>query len=244
MTDPPLTLSAWLRYDAVERILRRLADVGSVLEIGAGQGAFAVRLARRYAYVGVEPDAVSFATARARLGAVGRGRILHGDVTAIEPAATFDLVCAFEVLEHLEDDRAALAQWRGHVRPGGWVLVSVPYKRSRWGAADAAVGHFRRYERAELAGALAEAGFAEPLVHTYGFPLGYLLEAARNGLWALEGARGSREERTAGSGRRHQPPDALAFLTQLATAPFRRAQRPFARTSVGTGLIALARRPA
>src|SRR3954471_1646437 len=64
---PPLPLNAWMRYDLTELVLRRLPDVRSVLELGAGEGGFAARLARRYDYLGVEPDPHSHARAAERL---------------------------------------------------------------------------------------------------------------------------------------------------------------------------------
>ena len=65
--SPPLTLSAWLRYDLIERALAGLPAIESVLEIGAGEGALGTRLAARYDYTGVEPDPLACAKARRRM---------------------------------------------------------------------------------------------------------------------------------------------------------------------------------
>ncbi len=92
----------------------------------------------------------------------------------------FDLVCAFEVLEHIEDDAAALRDWAARLRPGGWLLLSVPAHQRRYGPADELVGHFRRYDPDAVAPLLARCGFTDVLVIQYGFPLGYLLEAGRD----------------------------------------------------------------
>ena len=110
----------------IDRMLRRLDGVESVLEIGVGEGAMATRLAQRFQYSGVELDARSFDTAQTRLERAGRGRVMLGDESALADDATFDLVCAFEVLEHIEDDVAALKRWRLLLRPGGWLMLSVP----------------------------------------------------------------------------------------------------------------------
>ncbi|MEL7157397.1 MAG: methyltransferase domain-containing protein, partial [Actinomycetota bacterium] len=53
----------------------------------------------------------------------------------------FDYVMAFEVLEHITDDRAALEEWLRRLRPGGRVLFSVPAHQRKYGDADRAVGH-------------------------------------------------------------------------------------------------------
>ena len=122
VSDPPLTIKGWLRYDVVVRLLAQIDDVDSVLEVGAGEGALSVRLARRYRYVGVEPDARAWAAARRRFDEAGVGSIVHGGVEALPPHTSFDLVCAFEVLEHCADDVAVLRDWAARLRPRGWLL--------------------------------------------------------------------------------------------------------------------------
>lgn len=243
MSLPPLTFNAWLRYDVIRRMLRDLeGDVDRVLEVGAGQGALGARIAARFDYVGVEPDQRSSATARARLAEVGRGSVVRGDLSALDPSDTFDLVCAFEVLEHIEDDAGALAEWRAHLRPGGWLLLSVPAHARRFGPSDRKAGHFRRYDPEQLAGVLRSSGFNDVVVLSYGVPLGYVLEWGRNAIARRTEGSGSMAERTAKSGRYLQPPNWLSWPTRAATAPFRWVQRPFLHTGLGTGLVARARR--
>jgi SAM-dependent methyltransferase len=237
---PPLTLNAWLRWDHVRRLLRDLPDVRSVLELGPGAGAVAARLCERFDYVGVEPDPDACELARARVGAAGE--VLCGDDSVLPRSARFDLVCGFELLEHMEDDAAAVRRWRERLRDGGFLLLSVPAHQRRFGPHDRLVGHYRRYDPAALAALLRECGFASPVVLSCGFPLGYALEVARNAIGRRAREERTMEERTASSGRRLQPPAWLGPATQALTAPFRLVQRPFAHTGLGTGLVVLAQR--
>lgn len=86
--------------------------------------------------------------------------VLRGDATRLPLApGSLDLVVAFDVLEHLEDDKAAAAGVFEALRPGGTFLVAVPADPRLWSAHDDAVGHVRRYTRATLTDLLASAGF-------------------------------------------------------------------------------------
>ena len=237
---PPLAPRAWLRYDVVSRIIDRLAPT-TALEIGCGQGAFGARLATRADYVGVEPDADSFAVAYERITCLG-GTVLNAMSSELETGVGYDMVCAFEVLEHIEDDKGALAEWVTHIRPGGHLVLSVPAFQERFGPMDRHAGHFRRYSPEELTHRLEEAGLGEVDITVYGWPLGYALEAVRNRIDArkLEKVGDlTPEELTRATGRTFQPSGQLkGAAIALATSPFMALQR--LRPDTGTGLVAVA----
>ena len=214
------------------------AGIRSVLEIGVGQGALGYRLAERYRYVGLELDGEALAVARSRLR---RGTLVHGDLGALAPEDRFDLVVATEVLEHYEDDVAALRAWRERLVAGGAVLLSVPAFPERFGPWDVKAGHYRRYEREGLAVTLRAGGFEPVAIRTYGFPLGNLLEAARDAVATRQATKGSMEERTAASGRLLQPSRSTGWLTAGAGAVGGVLQRPFTGGRLGVGFVALAR---
>lgn len=240
-TASPLAPLAQQRWSVVTDVLDAV-PAASVLEIGCGLGAFGARLAERYRYVGVEQDETSYRTAQPRITAAG-GRVVLGTVADVDESG-FDLVCAFEVLEHIDADVAALTEWATRARPGGSVLLSVPAGPERYGAWDEAVGHFRRYSRAGLEQAIRGAGL-EPMSCThYGWPLGFATEAVRNRLAGRSGGGADRpmEARTGSSGRRLQPGPALGRAVQVGVRPFEALQR--LRPATGVGLVALARRPA
>ena len=242
MTAPPLTTAAWLRLDAVGRARDRVRPE-RVLEVGAGRGAMGWRLARRCsAYVGLEPDPASFAVARERLAGVPGAEVRNGDVSSLADGEVFDLVCAFEVLEHVPDDVGELRRWGAHLRPPGWLLLSVPAHQSRFGPTDEAVGHVRRYDREPLTDTLRAGGFEPVEVTAWGAGAGHLLEWARDRVTTRRPAPSSQEERTARSGRFLQPSGPLAgAATAVLAAPGRLVQRPFARTGAGIGWVVLAR---
>jgi SAM-dependent methyltransferase len=269
MTLPPLAANAWLRWDVTRRLVPE--DARTVLEIGCGGGGFGARLSVGRDYLGVEPDEQSSATARARVAAAGAGgEVRTGTVEdVVDPDRRFDLVCAFEVLEHLEDDDAALDDWVSRVRPGGWLLLSTPAFQARYAAWDEVVGHYRRYEPEQLRALLEAKGLVDVEVVVYGAPLGYPLEAARNALGrrrlrrshavtpaptpaptptptpaptAAHPDAATMQQLTSVSGRLFQPSGAVGgLLAQAGTAPFRLVQRRLPRS--GTGLVARGRRP-
>jgi SAM-dependent methyltransferase len=233
----PLTPNAWLRYDLIRRMIP--ASVRDILEIGCGMGALGVRLSRQFNYLGLEPSGESFAVAQERMARGGRGEVRNVLAEDLDPEQRFDLVCAFEVLEHIEDDAGALASWASRVRPGGWLLLSVPAHQRRFAAGDEIAGHFRRYERENITELFQKTGFEQVEVREYGMPLGFALEAGRNfvGRRRLAETPGaSKAELTGASARLLQPRGALyGSVARFGTAPFRYVQRGFPRT--GTGLV-------
>jgi SAM-dependent methyltransferase len=72
---------------------------------------------------------------------------------------SFDVVCALDILEHLDDDRGALVELRRVLREGGHLIVFVPALHLLWGYNDVFSQHRRRYTRAGLDRRAAEAGF-------------------------------------------------------------------------------------
>ena len=237
---PPLSIRAQLRFDVVSRVVDDLGP-RTVLEVGCGQGAVGARLSTWATYVGVEPDSRSCEVARLRIEPRG-GTVIQGTDRDVETGRTFDLVCAFEVLEHIEDDVAALQDWAVRVRPGGDLLLSVPADQKRFGPMDEQVGHFRRYDEHELSAVVRAAGLVVARTVRYGWPLTHVLEGVRNGLDRRRGAAArehSPEALSAASGRTFQPSGAVSGrAVELATLPFRYVQR--LRPQAGTGLVLVA----
>lgn len=97
------------------------------------------------------------------------GHGVHASVTALPLAsASFDLVCAFDIVEHVEDDDAAFAEIARVAMPSATLLLSVPLHPENWTPFDAFVGHHRRYRPDQLAAHLARHGFRVERSAVYG----------------------------------------------------------------------------
>lgn len=142
------------RYQAwiVEQFLPYLR--GHAVEYGAGHGSISILLAPRVERLDlVEPSAPLIAPLQKRLAGfshVGVTRAMLEEHAAQVPDASLDCVVLVNVLEHVEDDTAALAQLARMLKPGGHLLLYVPALSWLMSDLDRMHGHFRRYERAEL----------------------------------------------------------------------------------------------
>jgi SAM-dependent methyltransferase len=129
-----------------------------VLEIGSGLGHYAAE----WASMGVritasEADAGRLRHLRETFAGDTRVGVRELAVP-IEEAGDHSTVVAYNVLEHIPDDIAALRAFRGLLRPGGAVVLIVPAFPRAMSAFDRAIGHQRRYTRAALSSALGQAG--------------------------------------------------------------------------------------
>jgi SAM-dependent methyltransferase len=243
---PPLAIRARLRRDVIRPIIARVSPT-STLEVGVGQGAISARIASMTSesYVGFELDKDSFDRAKPRIEAAG-GTVHNLSMAAAAPAPA-QLLCAFEVLEHIEDDRAALEEWHEYIQPGGCVLLSVPAHQHRFGPMDEHAGHRRRYSPTGLGDLVRSIGMTDITTTLYGAPLGYALEAVRNRIDARRMDAASRaglskEALTAASGRTFQFEEQSwkSTVATAATVPFKHLQRVWPG---GIGLVVFARRP-
>lgn len=152
----------WFR--ARNRLLLRLLarhgrGVRDYLEVGCGTGFVLGAVARRFPawnMHGSEWLEGSLACAQAR---APRARLLRLDARALPFEAAFDAIGAYDVLEHIAEDTAALASIHRALRPGGIVALSVPQHAWLWSEQDVAARHVRRYARGELETKLRDAGF-------------------------------------------------------------------------------------
>ena len=131
----------------------------SFFELGCGTGVVLAALSADrpdISFAGGEPFAAGLEVARTRLPAVPLYQL---DGRRLPFDEEFDVVGAFDVLEHVDEDETVLAQMFQATRPGGGVLVSVPQHPWLWSAVDEFSRHRRRYRASELAHRVESAGF-------------------------------------------------------------------------------------
>lgn len=139
-----------------------------LLEVGAGTGAVTMLLTDFGEVTAVEPHpSAREACQRVATGAT----VLAGDIAELADLpglceSTFDVVGAFDVIEHLEDDVEALEAMRDLLDDDGRLILTVPALESLWGKHDVVNGHHRRYSRELLVRQVRASGF-DPIFVTF-----------------------------------------------------------------------------
>ena len=139
-----------------------------VLDFGAGTGTFALPLKSAGISVAcVEPDG------GLRSSLSSSGLAAYPDISDI-PLKSLDCTYSMNVLEHIEDDRAALEAIHERIRPEGRIIIYVPAFNILYSKMDELVGHRRRYRRKDLVAKIEDAGFQVDTA-TYVDSLGFFL---------------------------------------------------------------------
>ncbi len=155
------------RNEAIVTLLRRVVGPDDrMLEVGCGNGNVLGAVTRAFpsaTTVGMDllDEGLQFARGR------GNRLLIQGDVRSPPLRGQFDVIGAFDVIEHLDDDVGTLARMRRLLRPGGHIVVTVPAGPSLWSYFDEACGHRRRYRTPDLDRALQEAGFEVTFLSPY-----------------------------------------------------------------------------
>lgn len=131
----------------------------SALEVGCGTGFVLAGIHQampQLALSGSEASTAGLAHAQRRVpGAV----LFQMDARRIPFAEEFDVIGAFDVLEHIQEDELVLAEMFRATTRGGGIAIAVPQHMFLWSNVDATAGHVRRYEARELQEKVERAGF-------------------------------------------------------------------------------------
>ena len=139
------------RREVLAALIRRTTSLPAkarILEVGCGTGHNIGMLEQFGKVDGIEIDPEARAFAEKRLGRKIASAPLP-ELTGIQ-RSRYDLVAALDVVEHIDDDRAAIAGLAGCVKPGGKLLVTVPAHQWMWSSHDELNHHKRRYSKREL----------------------------------------------------------------------------------------------
>lgn len=146
---------------------------GEVLDIGCGAGNMIHHLSRYGRVKGIEVDARPVAMARARGYDVRQADATRG-IPYLD--ASFDLVTALDVIEHVDEDAAMLREMARVLRPGGLLAITTPAFQWLWSHNDVLNGHKHRYTPAELRQRVQGAGLRIRRM-TFGFFLVFPMSA-------------------------------------------------------------------
>jgi SAM-dependent methyltransferase len=137
---------------------------GAIAEVGAGIGTYSERLLARGAreLLLLEPDDICADVLQSRFGDDPRVVVsedqLPDSPLLRERAGSLDAVISQNVIEHIEDDYAAVAAMAASLRPGGVMSLQVPANPSLYNELDRVYGHYRRYDERRLRDVVTAAG--------------------------------------------------------------------------------------
>ena len=156
------------RNDLIAWTFRTYAGAeGSFLEIGCGTGFVSARLAKEFPRWRISASEF-FAEGLAFVGKrIERATLFQLDARGLPFSDEFDAIGAFDVIEHIEDERAVLKEARRALKPNGLMFITVPQHPFLWSALDAHAHHERRYTRAELRHKLVAAGFDVVMLRSF-----------------------------------------------------------------------------
>ena len=134
-------------------------EIRSLLEVGCGTGFVLSAIAKMYPTVRVTGSEIytsglEFATQR-----VPQAELVQMDARNLPFAEEFDVVAAFDVIEHIDEDELVLKNFYRAIKPGGTCIITVPQHQWLWSPVDEEACHKRRYHSSDLHEKIEAAGF-------------------------------------------------------------------------------------
>lgn len=134
--------------------------IDSFLEIGCGTGYVLSELDHTFPGVRLSGSEIFSNGLRYARGRVNRCNLFQMDARDIPFEEEFDVIGAFDVLEHIAEDERVLSEMYRAVRPGGGVILTVPQHAFLWSQVDEHACHVRRYSASDLRQKVQQAGFS------------------------------------------------------------------------------------
>lgn len=162
-------------------------SASSFFEVGCGTGFVLREVGRKFPRMRLTGGEVFENGLKIASKRVPGAEYVQVDATRMPFNEEFDVVGAFDVVEHIDDDEAVLRGLYQAVRTGGGVMLTVPQHRFLWSAADDHAHHKRRYSRAELVEKAERAGFRVAMTTSFVSFLMPALMVARMGRGQKDG---------------------------------------------------------
>lgn len=181
----------WFRARArliVSALNRHFPGASTLLEVGCGTGMVLSAIHRALPAVQLTGGDIFLEALTHTAARLVGATLLQMDARRIPFHAEFDLICACDVLEHVNDDELVLAQMFRAAKPGGGIILTVPQHPALWSPGDEYSRHVRRYTRRDLLAKVNGAGF-ELLERTSFVSLLFPLMFATRLAWRLVPSR-------------------------------------------------------
>lgn len=212
---------------------------GDYCEIGCGNGYVLSCVAKAFpafTVYGTEILTKGMVNAKQRLPSVC---LFQSDATRLPFIEHFNIVGAYDVLEHIPDDVAAMKSAYMALRPGGAFLITVPQHMFLWSFTDDIAFHKRRYSRKEMTEKLQSCGFRVEYMSSYAFVLMPLLWIFRCIIHKKDG-----EAEKTQAAESHLAPTGIAFkVMNLVFAAEYLINKVGIRVPFGSSMICIARKP-
>lgn len=235
--------------DQIQLCMPKKGETARFIELGYGSGILSYEFYRRnFECYGFDYSELSLKTANAVFNS-DKHRICFKPELTEDDHEKYDVLGAFEILEHVPDDSTAFSSWIKLLKPNGKIILSVPARMKFWCYRDLRTGHQRRYEREQLIQLCTKNGLQIDSLISYGFPVLNLLLPIADYLVHkpeyMENISKSKEDLTKVSGIKHTREYSfrkwIPFRTIVALA---KLHRVFYKTNLGSGYVLVAtRRP-